>query len=113
LQRRQQRRKETEKRLVGLLLAGFPIASLDNVNGELGGDLLCQAIERPLIRIRPLGRSDIVEIESRATLFATGNALRGRGDMTRRTLVCDLDAGFLASSAHTVRASSFASATRA
>ncbi|WP_159013229.1 hypothetical protein [Acidisoma sp. S159] len=84
---------ETEKRLAGLLLAGFPIASLDNVNGELGGDLLCQAIERPFIRLRPLGRSDIMEVESRATLFATGNALRVRGDMVRRTVVCDLDAG--------------------
>ncbi|MGI4941908.1 MAG: hypothetical protein ACRYHQ_15340 [Janthinobacterium lividum] len=84
---------ETEKRLTGLLLAGFPIASLDNLNGELGGDLLCQAIERPFIRLRPLGRSDITEVESRATLFATGNGLRVRGDMTRRTLVGDLDAG--------------------
>ena len=83
---------ETEKRLTGLLLAGFPIASLDNINGELGGDLLCQAIERPFIRLRPLGRSDITEVESRATLFATGNGLRVRGDMTRRTLVGNLDA---------------------
>ncbi|MGI4942041.1 MAG: hypothetical protein ACRYHQ_16020, partial [Janthinobacterium lividum] len=83
---------ETEKRLVGLLLAAFPIVSLDNVNGELGGDILCQAVERPLIRVRPLGRSDIIEIESRACIFATGNALRVRGDMVRRTVVSALDA---------------------
>lgn len=83
---------ETEKRLIGLLLSGFPLVSLDNVNGELGGDTLCQAIERPLIRVRRLGASDIIEIESRATLFGTGNALRVRGDMTRRTLLSDLDA---------------------
>ena len=83
---------ETEKRLVGLLLAAFPIISLDNVNGELGGDILCQAVERPLIRVRPLGRSDIIEIESRACIFATGNALRVRGDMVRRTVVSALDA---------------------
>jgi putative DNA primase/helicase len=82
---------ETESRLVGLLLAGFPIVSLDNVNGELGSDLLCQAVSQPLIRLRALGRSDILEIESRASLFATGNNLRVRGDMTRRTLVCTLD----------------------
>ncbi len=81
---------ETDKRLVGLLLAGFPI--IDNVNGELGSDLLSQAVERPLIRLRPLGGSDIIEIESRATLLASGNALRIRGDLTRRTVVCDLDA---------------------
>jgi putative DNA primase/helicase len=84
---------ETEKRIAGLLLAGYPLISIDNVNGELGGDLLCQAIERPLIRIRPLGKSDINEIESASTIFCTGNQLRVRGDMVRRTLVCDLDAG--------------------
>ncbi len=83
---------ETEKRLVGLLLAGFPIISLDNVNGELGGDLLCQAIERPLIRARPLGGSDILEIENHAVILANGNAVRVKGDMTRRTLLSTLDA---------------------
>ena len=83
---------ETDKRLVGLLLAGFPLVSIDNINGELGSDLLCQAVERPLIRLRRLGGSDISELETRATLFANGNALRVRGDMTRRTVVCDLDA---------------------
>ena len=85
--------EETEKRLVGLLLAAFPLVCLDNVNGELGGDLLCQAIERPIIQIRPLGSSEIMEIESRATIYATGNSLRVRGDMTRRTLIANLDAG--------------------
>ncbi len=83
---------ETEKRLVGVLIAAFPIVSIDNVNGELGGDVLCQAIERPLVRVRALGNSDIMEIESRATFFATGNGLRVRGDMTRRTIICSLDA---------------------
>jgi putative DNA primase/helicase len=87
-----QTEEETEKRLVGLILSAFPIISLDNVNGELGGDLLCQVIERPLVRVRPLGRSDIVELECRASLFATGNGLRVRGDAVRRTLVSDLDA---------------------
>lgn len=85
--------EETEKRLVGLLLAAFPLICLDNVNGELGGDLLCQAIERPIVQVRPLGTSEMFEIESRATIFATGNALRVRGDMTRRSLICNLDAG--------------------
>lgn len=84
--------EETEKRLTGMLLAGFPIIAIDNVNGILGGDLLCQAVERQLIRARPLGRSEIVEIESRATILANGNGLRVRGDMTRRSLIADLDA---------------------
>jgi putative DNA primase/helicase len=83
---------ETEKRLGGLLLEGFPILSLDNVNGELGGDFICQAVERPLVRVRRLGVSDITEIESRATMYATGNGLRIQGDLVRRTLLCTLDA---------------------
>lgn len=87
------RTEETESRLVGLLLAAFPVISIDNVNGELGGDLLCQAVERPIVRLRKLGASDIFEIESRASFFATGNGIRVRGDMTRRTLMCSLDAG--------------------
>jgi putative DNA primase/helicase len=87
-----QTEEETEKRLVGLLLGGYPLLSLDNVNGELGGDLLCQAAERPIIRVRELGGSSITEIENSATIFANGNNLRVRGDMTRRTLLANLDA---------------------
>lgn len=82
---------ETEKRIVGLLLAGFPVVSLDNCNGEIGGDLLCQAIERPLIRLRRLGGSDITEIENAVTMFSTGNNARVRGDMVRRSLIGELD----------------------
>lgn len=87
-----QKDEETEKRLAGMLLAGFPIISIDNVNGELGGDLLCQAIERQLLRVRPLGASDIIEIESQSSIIANGNGLRVRGDLTRRSLISDLDA---------------------
>ena len=84
--------EELEKRLAAKLMTGQPLLSIDNVNGELGGDFLCQAIERPVIEVRPLGRSEIVRIESRTTLFATGNNLAVRGDMTRRTVLCSLDA---------------------
>jgi putative DNA primase/helicase len=84
--------EETEKRLVSLLLDAVPMVSIDNCNATLGGDLLCQAVERPIIRCRPLGSSTTVEIESRTTLFANGNALRLRGDMVRRSLICRLDA---------------------
>jgi putative DNA primase/helicase len=40
--------EETEKRIVAELMTGQPIISTDNLNGELGGDLICQAIERPV-----------------------------------------------------------------
>jgi putative DNA primase/helicase len=83
---------ETEKRLIGLLLASFPVISLDNLSAPLGGDVLCQAVERPMVRLRPLGSSEMIEIENRATCYATGNALVATQDMTRRTLRANLDA---------------------
>jgi putative DNA primase/helicase len=83
--------EETEKRLASALLNGQPIVSIDNVNGRLGGDQLCQMIERPLVSVRPLGVSKLVKIESRATCYATGNNIQLLGDMTRRGILCSLD----------------------
>jgi hypothetical protein len=85
--------EETEKRLGALLRDAVPIVSIDNVNGELGGDALCQITERPLVRVRILGLSEAPEFECRATIFATGNNLVLLGDMVRRTVLCGLDAG--------------------
>lgn len=86
-----QSEEELEKRLGAALLAGQPIVSIDNVNGNLGGDALCQLIERPVVQVRTLGQSKLVKIASRATTFATGNNIRLLGDMTRRVVVCSLD----------------------
>lgn len=83
--------EETEKRLVAALLNGQAVISIDNVNGNLGGDLLCQMVERPIVGVRPLGVSKIVKIENRACVFATGNNIHLVGDMTRRVIVCALD----------------------
>ncbi len=84
--------KETDARLNGLLLAGYPIVSLDNVNGEFGSDILAQAVSGNTLALRPLGRSDIVNVDNTCTIFATGNGTRVRADLVRRTLICDLDA---------------------
>ncbi|WP_132250217.1 PriCT-2 domain-containing protein [Methylobacterium segetis] len=84
--------EETEKRLGALLRAAVPVVSIDNVNGELGGEMLCQLTERPLVQVRILGKSEAPELEVRSTVFATGNNLTLVGDMTRRALVCSLDA---------------------
>ena len=83
--------EETEKRLGAALLNGQPIVSVDNVNGQLGGDALCQMVERPVVSLRPLGVSRLVKIESHATMFATGNNIQLVGDMTRRVVLCSLD----------------------
>jgi putative DNA primase/helicase len=83
---------ETEKRLGAEMIEGQAIISIDNLNGLLAGDFLCQTIERPIVKTRVLGRSQNMRIENRATLFANGNNLAVVGDLTRRALACSLDA---------------------
>ena len=84
--------EETEKRLGSVLLNGVSIVSLDNCTHDLGGELLCQITERPVIKIRILGRSEMPECECHTALFATGNNITFRGDMVRRGLKCNLEA---------------------
>jgi hypothetical protein len=84
--------EETMKRLAGVMLTGQPLISIDNVNGELKGDFLCQAIEQHFLDVRPLGRSDIIRIETGGvTIFATGNNITIVGDLCRRTITSRLD----------------------
>jgi putative DNA primase/helicase len=79
--------EETEKRLGSALMRGQALISIDNVNGELSGDALCQCIERPRIQIRILGKSHLVDIDKRGTtVLATGNNLTLTGDVVRRSL---------------------------
>jgi putative DNA primase/helicase len=84
--------EETEKRLIGAALDGHPIIAMDNCNGVLRGDFLCQVTERPVLRVRPLGGSGLVRIPNTFTTFVNGNNLVVAADLTRRTIQCVLDA---------------------
>jgi hypothetical protein len=84
--------EETEKRLVAELLTAQPIISIDNLNGDVDGDFICQAIERPIIKARILGRSETRRIVNTFTLFGNGNNFRVTGDIVRRVILCTMDA---------------------
>jgi putative DNA primase/helicase len=62
------------------------------VTAPLSGDLLCQAVERPMVILRALGSSEMIRVENRMTFFASGNNLSFADDMTRRGLICQMDA---------------------
>jgi hypothetical protein len=84
--------EETEKRMGSALMAGQPLISIDNVNGELGGDALCQYLERPSVNIRVLGFSKLITVEARGTsIFANGNNITLRGDIVRRVITTTID----------------------
>jgi putative DNA primase/helicase len=84
--------EETEKRLIGSALAGFPVIGLDNCRETLEGDFLCQVTERPLLQLRPLGGSDKIRVANTFTTFANGNNVAVADDLVRRTICCALDA---------------------
>jgi hypothetical protein len=84
--------EELEKRLGAALLAGDPAISLDNCEHPLQGSFLCQALTQQSLNIRLLGVSRNVETPVNTALYATGNNLIVVGDLTRRTLICGLDA---------------------
>lgn len=84
--------EEMEKRLGAALIAGDTMISFDNCEHPMGGELLCQALTQQALEIRILGKSVNKKVLSNAAFFATGNNLVVIGDMTRRTLLCSLDA---------------------
>lgn len=84
--------EELEKRLGASLIAGDRIVSIDNIEQPLGHDVLCQALTQSMVSIRLLGQSSRVTVPSGSMFFATGNNLVLMGDMSRRALVCKLDA---------------------
>jgi putative DNA primase/helicase len=85
--------EELEKRLGIKMMAGETIYSIDNVTMLLAGDGLCQAIERPMPSARILGKSEGPVCRNVWTIYATGNNLRMRDDLTRRAVLCRMDAG--------------------
>ena len=84
--------EETEKRVSAAMMKGSPIISIDNLNGELGGDFLCQAVERPRCEARILGKSENASFMNTFSFFANGNNVTVVGDMVRRVVQCVLDA---------------------
>jgi hypothetical protein len=85
--------EETEKRIGALVIHGATLFSFDNVTAPLGGDALAMAIERPTFRPRILGKSEIPDYRNGWSINATGNNLRLREDMSRRTILNRMDAG--------------------
>jgi hypothetical protein len=84
---------QMDKRLGAAMMTGQPLISIDNISSDLGGDTLCQIIERPVVEIRILGRSENVKIEARGTsTYSTGNNFVVVGDLCRRVLTVNLDA---------------------
>ena len=86
-------RQELDKRLASELIEAAPILFLDNVNGTmLRSDTLASVLTERPARVRPLGRTQMVGLNSTAFVALTGNGLSVSEDLARRFMVCEFDA---------------------
>jgi hypothetical protein len=84
---------EMDKRLVAMLIGGQQVLFLDNVNSSaLKSDLLASAITETPARVRVLGSSQLVSLNSASLIMITGNGLSVSEDLARRFLLIELDA---------------------
>jgi putative DNA primase/helicase len=83
--------EETEKRLVGAVIAGRSIICLDNLTQDLEGSFLCQMVEQTMLEVKPLGRSDKLLVRNAFLVVSNGNNVSAVGDLVRRTLNAKLD----------------------
>ena len=84
---------ELEKRIVAELLAASPTLFLDNMNGvSFKSATLASAITERPARVRELGKSRNLPINSAALVILTGNALSMSEDLVRRFIDIILDA---------------------
>jgi hypothetical protein len=84
---------ELDKRLNAGLLGGAPMIHLDNCNGRLVSDLLCQILTERTVAVRPLGVSEEVNVSGMPMVLANGNNVQVDENLARRTLMVELDAG--------------------
>lgn len=84
--------EEDEKRLSTVLHAGDPVILIDNCDLPIQGDFLCSMLTQETVQARILGRSERRILPSTALVLATGNNLTLEGDVSRRTVICRLDA---------------------
>jgi putative DNA primase/helicase len=86
-------RQELDKRIVAELIEAAPALFLDNVNAAvLRSETLASVLTERPARVRLLGQTRMVALNSTAFIAVTGNGLRVSRDLARRFLPCELDA---------------------
>ncbi len=85
--------EEERKRLMSVLMQGDPVVVIDNVDRPLGGARMCSVMTQETWQDRVLGGNDQGHVSTRTLWLANGNNLEFREDMSRRAILCTMDAG--------------------
>jgi hypothetical protein len=84
---------EQRKRITSSLLAGHALINIDNVDAPINSAALASLLTSQIWSERILGVSKKADVPSNALIVITGNNLVIEGDMTRRVIPIELDAG--------------------
>lgn len=85
--------EEQRKSITSVLLRGRPLLLLDNITDTLDSAPLCILLTAQTWADRILGASREVTLPASALIVATGNNLRVAGDLCRRVVPIEMDAG--------------------
>ena len=69
-------------------MRGDLIIAIDNCEAPLEGVVFNQALTQQQANLRILGQSKAIRVRCAALITATGNNLVIKGDLTRRSVVC-------------------------
>lgn len=84
---------EQRKVITATLIGGAPMLILDNIVGDLDSTALCVLLTAETWSDRVLGQSRNVQLPASLLAVATGNNLKVVGDLCRRILPIEMDAG--------------------
>src|SRR6516165_10382254 len=83
-------RHELDKQLAAELIEAQPALFLDNANGiTLRSDTLASVLTERPARVRVLGQTRMVPLNSTAFVAVTGNGLTVTEDLARRFVLCE------------------------
>ena len=83
---------EDKKALFSALMASPRIIVYDNIERPIEGAHLCTIMTQEVWQDRVLGVSEMASVPTNVLFIGTGNNITCRGDMTRRQVVCHMDA---------------------
>lgn len=84
--------EEERKALMSILMQGDPVVVIDNITRPVTGRHWCSILTSPTWQDRLLGGNDNLTVSTRTLWLANGNNLEFREDMSRRAIICTLDA---------------------
>jgi len=84
------RDEETEKRVLGLLLADQTLVNLDNIRAAIDSQSLASLLTAASFTGRVLGESKVLTLPNRLVLVGTGNHVRASGEIAKRSVPIQL-----------------------